>query len=146
MKACLDTNVLLDILIPKRPAHEDSLLVLRLAKERQIELQVSTQSLTDTQYILVKERNSFPVFSEMVRWMLNHINVDGPDSFQLRDAIEGHTGDFEDDLHYAYALDNACDVIITGDRKFIERKKSGDILMMTPEEFVGKCGSNSPTA
>ena len=136
MKAFLDTNVLLDILIPERPSHHRSLLVLRLAKEHQIELQVSTQSLTDVQYILVKDRNSFPVFSEMVRWMLNHVNVDGPDSFQLRDAIEGYTGKFEDDLHYAYALDNACDIILTNDRQFIQRKTSGDILMMTPEEFV----------
>ena len=138
MKAFLDTNVLLDILIPERPFHDRSLLILRLAKVRQIELQVSTQSLTDAQYILVKDKNSFPVFSEMVRWMLDHVNVDGPDSFQLRDAIEGYTGDFEDDLHYAYALDKACDVIITNDRKFIHRKESGDILMMTPEEFVAR--------
>ena len=138
MKAFLDTNVLLDILIPERPFHDRSLLILRLAKVRQIELQVSTQSLTDAQYILVKDKNSFPVFSEMVRWMLDHVNVDGPDSFQLRDAIEGYTGDFEDDLHYAYALDKACDVIITSNRQFIHRKESGDILMMTPEEFVAK--------
>ena len=138
MKAFLDTNVLLDILIPERPSHDRSLMFLRLAKERQLELQVSTQSLTDTELIIARNKNSFGVFSEMVRWMLNHINVDGPDSFHIRDAIEAYTGDFEDDLHYAYALDNACDVIITNDRKFIQRKTPGDILMMTPEEFVGK--------
>lgn len=138
MKAFLDTNILLDILIPERPAHEESLLVLRLAKERKLELQVSTQSLTDTEYILARDRNSFPVFTEMVRWMLNHAIVDGPDSFHLRDALEGYTGDFEDDLHYAFAWDHACDVILTNDHGFIRRKNSGAILMMTPEEFVGK--------
>lgn len=81
------------------PHTDRSLMVLRLAKERQLELQVSTQSLTDTEFIIARNKNSFAVFSEMVLWMLNHI---------------------------------------TDDRKFIQRKTPGDILMMTPEEFVGK--------
>ena len=138
MKAFLDTNILLDILVPGRPSHDSSLKILQLAREHHFELQVSTQSLTDTQYILSQKKKDFSVFDGMVRWMLNHLNIDGPDSFHLRDALDHYTGDFEDDLQYAYALDNACDVIITGDRAFIERKTPGEILMMTPEEFVAR--------
>ena len=138
MKALLDTNILLDILIQERASHEISLLILRLAKGRHINLQVSTQSLTDTEYILSRNNQDFTIFADMVKWMLNHVDVDGPDAFHLRDAIDGYSGDFEDDLQYAYAMNNACDVIITNDQKFIQRKTPGDIKMMTPEEFVGR--------
>lgn len=138
MKIFLDTNVLLDILAPERPSHEESLLLLRLARERKIELQVSTQSLTDTAFILTRNDEDFTIFTEMVKWMLNHVNIDGIDAFHLRDALDGYSGDFEDDLQYAFAQDNACDIIITNDRKFIQRKTPGDIQMMTPEEFIGR--------
>ena len=112
--------------------------VLQLARKRLLEIQVSTQSLTDTQYILSQKKTDFTAFAEMAKWMLNHVNIDGPDSFHIRDALEGYTGDFEDDLQYAFALDNACDIIITNDQDFIQRKTPGEILMMTPEEFIAR--------
>ena len=138
MKAFLDTNILLDILVAERPSHDLSMRVLQLARKRLLEIQVSTQSLTDTQYILSQKKTDFTAFAEMAKWMLNHVNIDGPDSFHIRDALEGYTGDFEDDLQYAFALDNACDIIITNDQDFIQRKTPGEILMMTPEEFIAR--------
>ncbi|MBR0053423.1 MAG: PIN domain-containing protein [Bacteroidales bacterium] len=138
MKLFLDTNILLDILQGKRPSHQTSSLILEGAKKQLYEVQISIQSIADVTYIAIRNGIPFDAVSRLSSWMLDHVNVDGPDSFHLRDAIEGHTGDFEDDLHYAYAQDNACDIIITGDRQFIQRKTPGDILMMTPEEFVGR--------
>ena len=138
MKLLLDTNILLDILQEKRPSHQASFLILEGAKKHLYEVQISTQSITDAMYIAIKNGIPFDALSNLSYWMLNHVNVDGPDAFHLRDALDGYSGDFEDDLQYAYALNNDCDFIITNDRKFIQRKTPGDIKMMTPEEFVGR--------
>jgi predicted nucleic acid-binding protein len=138
MKAFIDTNVLLDILLPNRPSHNASRLVLQAAKMHLLDIQISTQSLTDTEYILSRNGIDFKVFADLTYWLLNNVSVDGPNSLQLRDALTAHSGDFEDDFQYAFAEDCDCDILITGDRKFIQRKTPGDILMMTPEEFVAR--------
>ena len=70
--------------------------------------------------------------------LFNYINVSYIDPFEIRDALLSRDTDIEDNAQYAHALSEACDIIITNDRKFIQRKTPGEILMMTPEEFVGK--------
>ena len=49
------------------------------------------------------------------------------------DAIENKYKDFEDDLHYMVARDNAIKYIITRNK---EDFKEGNIIIMTAEEFI----------
>ena len=76
--------------------------------------------------------------------IFNYVNVSHIDLSEIREALLSPDTDVEDNAQYAHALSEACDVIITNDRKFIQRKTPGEILMMTPEEFVGKM--SPPTA
>ena len=139
IKAFLDTNVLLDVIIGNRSSSPASVLIMEAVKKNLIETAVSTQSILDTAYSLRGQiqQGEFYRFTE---WMINYINVDYINTFDIKNAIRENSGDFEDDAQVARALDTCCDVFVTSDKKLCKRYdgKYEFLQFMSPEEFVSK--------
>ena len=147
IKALIDTNVLLDHFVQDRDPNGHARTIFAAVRAHKIEAVITIQSILDAAYVALDRKGiRLDQFKNTLLGMFNYVNISHIDSFEIRDALLSEELDIEDNAQYAHAYSEACDVIITNDRKFIQRKKTGDILMMTPEEFVGKCGSNSPTA
>ena len=137
-RAVLDTNVLLDILIGEsRPSFKASARILQAARDGKMELFLTTQSIIDASYIMSRTPGSSASgFDAAVSYLLDSINVESRDYFDLRRALRDRTDDFEDDVLFAYAEAKGGDAIITSDKGFARRRKDGDILFLTPEELV----------
>lgn len=145
IKALIDTNVLLDHFVGNRDPEGYSGLILAAARSHKIEAVITSQSILDAAYVATGSRGAgLDCFKKTMLSIFNYVNVSHIDLFEIREALLSPDTDVEDNAQYAHALSEACDVIITNDRKFIQRKTPGEILMMTPEEFVGKM--SPPTA
>ena len=145
IKALIDTNVLLDHFVGNRDPEGYSELILAAAHSHKIEAVITSQSILDAAYVATGSRGTgLDCFKKTMLSIFNYVNVSHIDLSEIREALLSPDTDVEDNAQYAHALSEACDVIITNDRKFIQRKPPGEILMMTPEEFVGKM--SPPTA
>lgn len=141
IKAFLDTNILIDVLsIASRPNSEASRLIVQAICDEQIEGAVSTQSIMDAAFILSR----FPDFSkerfcQSILWLNNYVNIYSIDMVNIRNAIRHPGDDFEDDVHYAFAVSTACDVIVTGDKGFLSRSQEEgypEIPCLSPQAFA----------
>ena len=140
IKVFLDTNVLVDYFMEERPHHDQALTIFSAAKSHRCEAVLTIQSILDAAYIATGRKSGVNPdgFKKAILDMLNYLNISHIDLFEIRDALLAPDMDIEDNALYAHAYSEACDVIITGDREFIQRETPGDILMMTPEEFVAR--------
>lgn len=140
IKVFLDTNVLVDYFMEERPHHDQALTIFSAAKSHRCEAVLTIQSILDVAYIATGRKSGVNPdgFKKAILDMLNYLNISHIDLFEIRDALLAPDMDIEDNALYAHAYSEACDVIITGDREFIQRETPGDILMMTPEEFVAR--------
>jgi predicted nucleic acid-binding protein len=139
LKAFLDTNILLDVLQKGRPFSEYSITILQAVFGCHIEALITTQSIVDASYIAKKAGYTESFFETVQRWC-NYINVDYINTFDIKNAIRENSGDFEDDVQVARALDTCCDVFVTSDKKLCKRYdgKYEFLQFMSPEEFVSK--------
>lgn len=140
IKVFLDTNVLVDYFMEERAYHDQALTIFSAAKSHRCEAVLTIQSILDVAYIATGRKSGVNPdgFKKAILDMINYLNISHIDLFEIRDALLAPDMDIEDNALYAHAYSEACDVIITGDREFIQRETPGDILMMTPEEFVAR--------
>lgn len=140
IKVMVDTNVLLDYLIPSRKGHEAALALFELILAVKVEAAFSTQSVMDAVYVGRKEKE---VPEKEIRSVLYHLlcrtNAGTIDTLSARQALLEEHPDVEDSAHIAFAYDECCDVIITGDSGLLAREVPRPMKVMTPEEFVDKC-------
>lgn len=133
MKAYLDTNVLLDILMNSREQHMDSATILRVAEKGAIQAFLSTQSIIDAAYVF-SQKEKIPVgqFKNAIRTLLGIVNVTSISENNIKAAIRSSFSDFEDAAQLDCAADTECDVIISSDKKW---KDNTGIPVYTPKEF-----------
>lgn len=135
-KVFLDTNVLLDCIVQGRQNAMASMTVIDLVKQHQLEAVATTQSILDMAYVdrYGKNHESFVAF---VSWMLNCVNVEYIDTFDIEDAIASGGTDLEDEAQVAHAVTSACHFFITSDKELLKKDIPG-MEFISPEEFVKK--------
>ena len=139
-KIFIDTNVLVDYLIPSAERHEQAADVFSLILTFSVEAAFSTQSILDAAYI----GRRYPDFSQdafrvIIATLLDRTNTDSISTFNLREALRDEHPDLEDNAQVAFAYDQCCDVLITNDRKLLSREVPSPMKVMTPEEFLSHC-------
>lgn len=133
MKAYLDTNVLLDVLMNTRKYHLDSATILQVANRGIIEICFSSQSIIDAAYIFSqKEKLPIERFKSAISTLIRIASISSITKEHLKYAIQSSINDFEDAAQLGCYLDTDCDVIITSDKKW---KKYIHQNVYTPEEF-----------
>ena len=136
MKAFLDTNVLLDILMESRENNVDSATILNVAEHGYICAVVSTQSILDSYYVFTRaEKQPLESFKTSLKDILSVVSVASIDENNLKAAISSSNEDFEDASQIDCALAAGCDCIISSDRKM---KRDSTLIVYTPKEFCDK--------
>jgi predicted nucleic acid-binding protein len=134
MKSVLiDTDVLLDFYLDRKPFSDDSLQLLLKCEQKQFRAYVTPVIVANTYYILRRHATHHYVI-ERLQVLLNTIHILAMDQKQVLAALESKFTDFEDALQYFSAVNsNKIDAIIT--RNIKDFKKSA-LPVFTPNEFL----------
>jgi predicted nucleic acid-binding protein len=134
MKSVLiDTDVLLDFYLDRKPFSDDSLQLFLKCEQKQCRAYVTPVIVANTYYILRRHATHHYVI-ERLQVLLNTIHVLAMDQKQVLAALDAKFTDFENALQYFSAVNsNKIDAIIT--RNIKDFKKSA-LPVFTPNEFL----------
>ena len=136
MRAFLDTNILMDILVQERKSAAASTMIFEQVKNGKLEAFASTQSITDMYYIASQFNVTKMDTDRFTQWMLAYVNVRPVYESCIRSALKMENVDFEDNALLASAELEQCDVFVTNDKKILSRDNLGQLKALKPERFV----------
>jgi predicted nucleic acid-binding protein len=132
-KLFVDTNIVIDLLSRRDPFYKEAAELFSLADKKLVELSVSSLTIANTSYALLRQMD--PIKAKSVLRKLRLILKIMP----LDDKIVGLAlnddtfSDFEDGLQYFTAIENGQDLIITRNLKDF---KSSKLPAMTAKQFI----------
>ena len=132
-KVFIDTNIVIDLLSKRKPFYDETADLFSLADKKIIELSISSLTIANTSYIILRHTNS-KIAKEILRKLRLIVNV-----LPLNDKIIGIAlnddsfSDFEDGLQYFTAIENNQDLIITRNLKDFKASK---LPVMTARQFI----------
>jgi len=132
MKALLDTNVILDILLKREPYYTISSKIFLLSGEKDIYLFITSSIFTDLYYIISRILSRKKAKSFLVN-LLKIVDVCGVDKGAIIDAINSDFKDLEDAVQHFAAKAKNIDLIITRNKNDF---KHSEIKVLTPSEFI----------
>jgi len=132
-KIFIDTNIVIDLIARREPFYEEAAALFSLADRKQIELYISSLTIANANYILLKKVDSTKAKSILrkLRLILSTLAIDDKIvGLALND--ESFT-DFEDGLQYYTAIENNQDLIITRNLKDFKNSK---LPVITAKQFI----------
>jgi predicted nucleic acid-binding protein len=132
-KLFVDTNIVIDLLSRREPYFQEAATLFSLADRKQIELTLSSLTIANTSYALLRQMDSNKAKS-ILRKLRLVVKI-----LPLDDKIVGLAlnddgfSDFEDGLQYFTAIENGQDLIITRNLKDF---KNSNIPVMTAKQFI----------
>jgi len=132
MTLLLDTNVILDILLNRKPWHEDASLLYVLAQRNMITGYVSASSITDVFYVTQKEQGKATA-KEALKRLLKVFHPAAVKSRDIYEALDLEWEDFEDSVQFVVGTNLSVDFIVTRNTKDFP---SGHIDAVTPKQFL----------
>ncbi len=132
-KLFIDTNVIIDLLSRKEPFYDESAELFSLADRKIIELNISSLTIANTSYILLRQTDIRKA-KEILRKLTLIVNVLPLDDKIIGIALNDDSfNDFEDGLQYFTAIENSQDLIITRNLKDFKASK---LPVMTARQFL----------
>lgn len=132
-KIFLDTNIVIDLLSRRQAFYEEAADIFSLADKKEIELSVSTLTIANTNYVLLKQMdgNKAKAILRKLRLIVKILPLDDK---IIGLALNDDTfSDFEDALQYFTALENGKEIIITRNLKDFKNSK---IPTFTAKQFT----------
>ena len=114
--AFLDTNIIIDLLDPLRPFHEDSLHLFDLLEQGKFKAYYSESVVTTTAYVIRRDYSKNKI-CEIVDSLNKRIILLACATKNINDATAKFPPDFEDGLLYEIALHHQMDYFITSNTK-----------------------------
>lgn len=133
MTVFLDSNLLLDFLIPNQKFANEAFEVLKLSITKKIDYYISAASLTDIFYVLNKNIKDFDKAKYMIKRILKFVSIAGVDESCILNALNSEWSDFEDSVQHEVASQIKADYIISRNTKDY---KNSTIVVITPTEFL----------
>jgi predicted nucleic acid-binding protein len=132
MKAFLDSNILLDIVLERKPFYDNSLLVVEWCIKNASVTHIAWHSITNCFYLLRKElgaEQTIAVLDSLLEW----VEI-APTSKRIAlQGIKNAGNDFEDTLQYLCAEAAKSECLITRNPKDF---KHSSVSVYTPDEFI----------
>ncbi|GAB1453404.1 PIN domain-containing protein [Draconibacterium sp.] len=129
----IDTNIVIDLLSRREPFYEEAATLFSLADKKLIELTVSSLTIANTSYALLRQIDSNSAKS-ILRKLRLIVKILPLDDKIVGLALNDETfSDFEDGLQYFTAIENRQDLIITRNLKDFKNSK---LPTMTARQFV----------
>ena len=131
MKALIDTNVALDILL-NRPDYANAALIFSFTKQNVIESYISASAITDIFYVSKKELGK-RVAKESLKNLLHIFKPAAVTDNLIFQALDLDWEDFEDSVQYVVGESFFADYIVT---RNTHDYASGSIPIVTPKQFI----------
>lgn len=133
MNVFLDTNVLMDVLLERKPFVAESRTLWHLAERGKIRGLIAAMTFPNVYYIVRKVRGTKAAMA-MLTMLRRTFTPVALDEQILNQALDGDFSDFEDALQYFSALraDAAC--LVTRNPTHFRR---AEIPVLSPPEFLG---------
>ena len=132
-KLFIDTNIVIDVLSQREPFYEESANLFSMADKKIVELSVSSLTIANTSYILLRQMDSNKA-KAILRKLRLIVKVLPLDDKIVGLALNDDTfSDFEDGLQHFSALENNQDIIITRNLKDFKNSK---LSAMTAKQFL----------
>ena len=112
MKVLIDTNIVLDIALNRKPFVEHAALLWRLAEQKEITACLSNTSITDIFYIVRKHAGQEKA-RDFIADILDTFSLADIDEDGFREALGSGMSDFEDAVQYVICMRNGCDALTT---------------------------------
>lgn len=131
MRLLIDTNILLDIVMQRKPFNETAKQFLIRTRERKDEIYVCTTSLRDLSYYGHRLLHSWKLTNDMLIDVYSRVTkVVGVSTDDTIEALY-MDGDYEDNLIALTADTAMCDAIISRDKKFQNFR-----VVLSPDEYL----------
>ncbi|MFW0715925.1 PIN domain-containing protein [Pedobacter sp. N23S346] len=132
-KILIDSDIILDYFLDRKPFSEDSTKVLSLCENKEVSGFVTGLAIANIHYILRKEHSSKSILQGIKR-LLSFLDVLVINKETILQAIDSDFTDFEDALqNFSAENKGSVDIIIT--RNIKDYKKS-NLTILTPEMFL----------
>jgi predicted nucleic acid-binding protein len=132
MNILVDTNVVLDILLERRPWYTEAALIFGLSKRKLLNCFVSASSITDIFYLTQKEHGKETARNSIKR-LLQVFNPATVTDANIRRALELEWDDFEDSVQFTVGESLSADFIVT---RNVKDFTSCTITVVTPSQFL----------
>ena len=134
----LDTNIIVDFLIDRKPFSQFALKIIELAEENKISLFTSSHVIATTHYILNKHIEEKELRSILFN-LLDFIEIVLIDQSNIKKSLKSNHKDFEDaiQINSAHLIPNLYCIVTRNIKDF----KNSEILVLAPEEFILKGNS-----
>jgi predicted nucleic acid-binding protein len=132
-KIFIDTNIVIDLLSRREPFFEEAAELFSLADKKHVELAVSSLTIANTSYALLKQMDSNKA-KAVLRKLRLILKVLPLDDKIIGLAVNDETvSDFEAGLQYFTAIENEQELIITRNLKDF---RSSKLPIMTAKQFI----------
>lgn len=132
-KIFVDTNIVIDLLSKREPFYEEAAILFSMADKKLIDLSVSSLTIANTSYALLRQLNSNTTKS-VLRKLRLIVKVLPLDDKIIGLALNDETfSDFEDGLQNFTAIENEQDLIVTRNLKDFKHSK---LPVMTAKQFL----------
>ena len=129
----IDTNIVIDLLAKREPFYYDAATLFSMADKKQIQLSVSSLTIANTNYILLRQMDGIKS-KEILKKLKLLVKILPLDTQIVELALNDETfSDFEDGLQYFTAKENGQDLIIT---RNIKDFRNSLLPTMSAKEFV----------
>jgi predicted nucleic acid-binding protein len=132
VRVLIDTDIILDYALIRQPFYDLADCIFVLIEQGQIEGCVSASTFTDLFYILRKPRGKEWTLSFLQR-LAGLCQIVPTDSSVIKEALNHHYKDFEDDVQFFTAVLNNLDAIVTRNSKDFPARS---VSIMTPEQLL----------
>ncbi len=119
MKVLIDTNLVLDLLLNRKPFVVNAVKVFEQAEKGHIEAYLTANSVTDIVYILRKAYSGDQI-REHLQNMFGFINIMSVTASDIFGAFKLGTPDYEDALLVQCAKTGGIDFIVTRNKKVFQ--------------------------
>ena len=133
MKVLIDTNVILDVLLNRKPFVEHAALIWRLAELKEIAAYITTTSVTDIYYICGKYKGR-KTARDFIGNILDIFSLAGIDESGFREALDSNMSDFEDAVQYIISKRAGCASFVTRNKGDFGNRPN----VLEPSELIYK--------
>ena len=132
-KLFIDTNIVIDLLSRREPFYDESAELFSLADQKIIELSISSLTIANTHYTLLRQLDSNRA-KEILRKLRLIVDILPLDDKIIDITLNDNSfNDFEDGLQHFTAIENNQDFIITRNLKDFKASK---LPVMTAKQFL----------
>lgn len=132
MKLLLDTNIVLDVLLDRKPHSGNAAEIFRLVEEGEAEGMLCATTITTLDYLL-SQRMSSKEARSVISQLLKLFEVASVNRVVIEEALASRMKDFEDAVSDHAAKHSGADVVITRNMKDFTRSQS---KVMDPKQFL----------